>query len=75
MREQFLSVQQETANTVNKEKTKLLHVSKDAIRVNSIRLENTKFESVTEFKYMTAVLNNNNSNAEEIRRRTAAAGR
>jgi len=52
------------------DKTKYMVMSQDqnARRIHSVRIDNSNFERVEEFKYLGKTLTNQNSNAEEIKR-------
>jgi len=54
---------------VNADKTKYMVVFQDqnAGRINSVRIDNSTFERVEEFKYLGTTLTNQNSIAEEIK--------
>jgi len=53
------------------DKTKYMVMSRDqnAGRIHSVRIDNSAFEGVEEFKYLGTTLTNQNSIAEEIRGR------
>jgi hypothetical protein len=59
---------------INKEKTKTMIISKD-IQTHSINIEDTQIEQVEKFKYLGVILSRDGKMDEEIRERTAAAGR
>jgi len=56
---------------VSADKTKYMVMSRDqnAGRIHSVRIDNSTFESVEEFKYLGTTLTNQNSIAEEIKSR------
>ena len=56
---------------VRADKTKYMVMSRDqdAGRIHSVRMDNSTFESVEEFKYLGTTLTNQNSIAEEIKSR------
>jgi len=56
---------------VNADKTKYMVMSRDqnAGRIHSVRIDNSTFVRVEEFKYLGTTLTNQNSIPEEIKRR------
>jgi len=56
---------------VNADKTKYMVMSRDknAGRIHSVRIDNSTFERVEEFKYLGTTSTNQNSIAEEIKSR------
>jgi len=56
---------------VNADKTKYMVMSRDqnTERIHSVRIDNSTFERVEEFKYLGTTLTNKNSIAEEIKSR------
>ena len=56
---------------VNADRTKYMVMSQDqnAGRIHSMRIDNSTFERVEEFKYLGTTLTNQNSIAEEIKSR------
>ena len=56
---------------VSADKTKYMAMSRDqnAGRIHSVRIDNSTFERVEEFKYLGTTLTNQNSIAEEIKSR------
>jgi len=56
---------------VSADKTKYMVMSRDqnAGRIHSVRIDNSTFERVEDFKYLGTTLTNQNSIAEEIRSR------
>jgi len=56
---------------ISADKTKYMVVSRDqnAGRIHSVRVDNSTFERVEEFKYLGTTLTNQNSIAEEIKSR------
>ena len=56
---------------VSADKTKYMVISRDqnAGRIHSVRIDNSTFERVDEFKYLGTTLTNQNSIAEEIKSR------
>ena len=56
---------------VSADKTKYMVMSRDqnAGRIHSVRIDNSTFERVEEFKYLGTILTNQNSIAEEIKSR------
>ena len=52
---------------VNVDKTKYLVMSRDAGRSHNIKIDNSSFESVEEFKYMGTTLTNQSYIQEEIK--------
>ena len=61
----------ETGLEVNADKTKYMVMSRDqnAGRIHSVRIDNSTFKIVEEFKYLGTTLTNENSIAEEIKSR------
>ena len=61
----------ETGLEVNADKTKYMVMSRDqnAGRTHSVKIDNSYFERVDEFKYLGATLTNQNSIQEEIKSR------
>ena len=60
---------------VSADKTKYMAMSRNqnAGRIHSVRMDNSTFERVEEFKYLGTTLTNQNSIAEEIKRRLRSA--
>ena len=56
---------------VSADKTKYMAMSRDqnAGRIHSVRIDNSTFERVEEFKYLGTTLTNQNSIAEEFKSR------
>jgi sorting nexin-29 len=69
--EALVSATRETGLEVSADKTKYMVMSRDqnAGRIHSVRIDNRTFERVEEFKYLGTTLTNQNSIAEEIKRR------
>jgi len=69
--EAFVVASEETEVEVNAEKTKYMIMSQhqDAGKSNTIKIDNSSFERVEEFKYLGATLTNQNSIQEEIKSR------
>jgi len=61
----------ETGPEVSADKTKYMVMSRDqnAEGIQSVRIDNSTFERVDEFKYLGTTLTNKNSIAEEIKSR------
>ena len=59
---------------VNADKTKYMVMSRDqnAGRIHSVRMDNSTFERVEEFKYLGTTLTNQNAIQEEIKSRSRA---
>ena len=64
----------ETVLEVNADKTKYMVMSRDqnAGRIQSVRMDNSTFQRVEEFKYLGTTLTNQNSIAEEIKSRLSS---
>ena len=54
---------------VDKAKYMVMYRDQNAGRIHCVRIDNSTFESVEEFKYLGTTLTNQNSNAEEIKSR------
>ena len=69
--EALVAATRETGLEVSADNTKCMVMSRDqnAGRIQSVRIDNTTFERVEEFKYLGTSLTNQNSIAEEIKRR------
>jgi len=69
--EAYVAATREIGLEVSADKTKYLFMSRDqnAGRIHSVRIDNSTFESVDEFKYLGTTLTNQNSIAEEIKSR------
>ena len=69
--EALLAVTREIGLEVSADKTKYMVMSRDqnAGRIHSVRIDNSTFERVEEFKYLGTTLTNQNSIAEEIKSR------
>jgi len=69
--ESLVAATREIGLEVSAEKTKYMVVSRDqnAGRIHSVRIHNSIFERVEEFKYLGTTLTNQNSIAEEIKSR------
>jgi len=69
--EALVAATREIGLEVSADKTKYMVVSRDqnAGRIHSLRIDNNTFERVEEFKYLGTTLTNQNSIAEEIKRR------
>jgi len=67
--EVLVAATMETGLEVCADKTKYVVMSRDqnAGRIHSVRIDNSTFESVEEFKYLGRTLTNQNSIAEEIK--------
>jgi len=67
--EVLVAATMETGLEVCADKTKYVVMSRDqnAGRIHSVRIDNSTFESVEEFKYLGTTLTNQNSIAEEIK--------
>ena len=66
--EDLVAATRETGLDVSADKTKYMVMSRDqnAGRIQSVRIDNSTFERVEEFKYLGTTLTNQNSIAEEI---------
>ena len=69
--EALVAATREIGLEVNADKTKYMFMSRDqnAGRIHSVRIDNSTFERVEEFKYLGTNLTNQNSIAEEIKSR------
>jgi len=69
--EALIAATREIGLEVSADKTKYMVMSRDqnAGRIQSVRIENSTFERVEEFKYLGTTLTNQNSIAEEIKSR------
>ena len=69
--EALVAATREIGLEVSADKTKYMVVSRDqnAGRIQSVRIDNSTFERVEEFKYLGTVLTDQNSIAEEIKNR------
>ena len=69
--ETLVVASKETGLEVNSDKTKYMVMSRDqnAGRSHNIKIENSSFERVEEFKYLRTALKNQNSIQEEIKSR------
>jgi len=69
--ETLVAATRETGLEVSADKTKYMVMSRDqnAGRIHSVRIDNSTFERVEEFKYLGTTLRNQNSIAEEIKGR------
>jgi len=69
--EALVAVSKETGLEVNADETKYLVTAGDqnAGRSHSIKIDNSSFERVEEFKYLGTILTNQNSIQEEIKNR------
>ena len=69
--EALVAVTREIGLEVSGHKTKYMVMSRDqnAGRIHSVRIDNSTFESVEEFKYLGTTLTNQNSIAEETKSR------
>ena len=69
--EALVAATRETGLEVNADKTKYMVMSRDqnAGRIRSVRIDNSTFERVEEFKYLGTTLTNQNSIAEENKSR------
>jgi len=69
--EALVAATREIGLKVSADKTKYMVMYRDqnAGRIHCVRIDNSTFESVEEFKYLGTTLTNQNSNAEEIRSR------
>jgi len=69
--EALVAATREIGLEVSADKTKYMVMSRDqnAGRVQSVRIDNSTFERVQEFKYLGTTLTNQNSIAEEIKSR------
>jgi len=69
--EALVSATREIGLEVSANKTKYMVMSRDqnAGRIHSVRIDNSTFERVEEFKYLGTALTNQNSIAEEIKSR------
>jgi sorting nexin-29 len=69
--EALVAATRETGLEVSADKTKYMVVSRDqnAGRIHSVRIDNSTFKRVGEFKYLGTTLTNQNSIAEEIKSR------
>jgi len=67
----LVAVTRETGLKVRADKTKYMVMFRDqnAGRIHSVRIDNSTFERVEEFKYLRTPLTNQNSIAEEIKSR------
>jgi len=67
--EALVAATREIGLEVSANKTKYMVMSRDqnAGRIQSVRIDNSTFERVEEFKYLGKTLTNNNSIAEEIK--------
>ena len=69
--EALVAATREIGLEVNADKTKYMVMSRDqnAGRIHSVRIDNSTFERVEEFKYLGTTLTNQNSIAEEMKSR------
>jgi len=69
--EALVTATREIGLEVNADKTKYMVMSQDhnAGRIHSVRIDNSTFKRVEEFKYLGTTLTNQNSIAEEIKSR------
>jgi len=69
--EALVAATRETGLEVSADKTKYMVMSRDqnAGQIHSVRIDNSTFERVEEFKYLGTILTNQNSIAEEIKSR------
>jgi len=69
--EALLAATRETGLEVSADKTKYMVMSRDqnAGRIHSVRIDNSTFERVEEFKYLGTTSTNQNSISEEIKSR------
>ena len=69
--EALLAATREIGLEVSADKTKYMFMSRDQNtgRIHSVRIDNSTFERVEEFKYLGTTLTNKNSIAEEIKSR------
>jgi len=69
--ETLVAASREIGLEVSADKTKYMVMSRDqnAGRIHSVRIDNSTFERVEEFKYLGTTLTNQNSIAEEIKSR------
>jgi hypothetical protein len=69
--EALVSATREIGLEVSADKTKYMVMSRDqnSGRIHSVRMDNSTFEAVEEFKYLGTNLRNQNSIAEEIKNR------
>ena len=69
--EALVAATRETGLEVNAAKTKYMVMSRDqnAGRIHSVRIDNSTFDRVEDFKYLGTTLTNPNSIAEEIKSR------
>ena len=69
--EALVAATREIGLEVSADKTKYMVMSRDqnAGRIHSVRIDNSSFERVEEFKYLGTTLTNKNSIAEEIKSR------
>jgi len=69
--EALVAATREIGMEVSADKTKYMAKSRDqnAGRIHSVRIDNSTFEKVEEFKYLGTTLTNQNSIAEEIKNR------
>jgi len=69
--EALVAATRETGLEISADKTKYMVISRDqnAGRIHSVRIDNSTFERVDEFKYLGTTLTNQNSIAEEIKSR------
>jgi len=73
--EALVAATREIGLEVNADKTKYMVMSRDqnAGKNHSVRIDNSTFERVEEFKYLGTTLTNQNSIAEEIKSRLRSA--
>jgi len=69
--ETLVTATRETGLEVSANKTKYMVISRDenAGRIHSVRIDNSTFDGVEEFKYLGTTLTNQNPNAEESKSR------
>jgi len=69
--EALIAATREIGSEVSAGKTKytVMYRDQNAGRIHSVRIDNSTFERVKEFKYLGTTLTNRNSIAEEIKRR------
>jgi len=67
----LIAATREIGLELSADKTKYMVMSRDqnAGRIHSVRIDNSSFEKVEEFKYLGTTLKNQNSIAEEIKSR------
>ena len=72
--EALVAATREIGLEISADKTKYMVMSRDqnAGRIQSVRIDNSTFERVEEFKYLGTTLTNQNSNAEKIKSRLSS---